>query len=174
MRSRVSDEVSGVSVQVDQSSRARSSEAASCSPARSASGSQLSIHRPQALQASALITSDNSSALSFLLASASKKNGFVTATGNAPSTDPMLSIPSWIACLRSSGNGIFSLSQEKESSSIWPKVGVTFSAFLLFAIIRDASFDDTWRTASAPVSLIPASISAAGAEATTPIALSGH
>src|SRR5210317_1516338 len=41
-------------------------------------------------------------------------------------------------------------------------------------MMRDESFEATWRTASAPVWEIPASISAAGVAATAPIALSGQ
>jgi hypothetical protein len=93
-RSSVSEGVSGVAANTDHSSRACSSEAASCSLARSASGSQLLTQIPQALQASGLITTDSNSALSFFCASASKKKGFVTATGSAPSALLIPSIPS--------------------------------------------------------------------------------
>ena len=55
-----------------------------------------------------------------------------------------------------------------------PKVGAMSSAFLLAEIIRPASFDATGRTASAPPRRMPASMSAAGVDATTPIALSGQ
>ncbi len=41
-------------------------------------------------------------------------------------------------------------------------------------MILDASFPATWRTGSAPVCWMPISISAAGANAATPIALSGQ
>ena len=57
---------------------------------------------------------------------------------------------------------------------IGPKVGAVASPDLLLATIREASFDATWRTASAPVARMPASISAAGVAATTPMALSGQ
>ena len=55
-----------------------------------------------------------------------------------------------------------------------PNVVAVASPDLLLDTIRDASFDATCRTASAPLNLIPASISAAGVIATTPIALSGQ
>ncbi len=86
----------------------------------------------------------------------------------------MRSTPSSIACLRSSGSGAFSLSQAKASPSMSPNVAGGASAFLFTAMMRAASFEATWRTASAPVALMPASISAAGPAATTPMALSGH
>ena len=57
---------------------------------------------------------------------------------------------------------------------ISPNVDGPFSAFLLAETMRGASFEATCRTASAPLNRMPASISAAGVAATTPIALSGH
>ncbi len=173
-RSTVAAAVSGVLVQVDHRSRARCRTSASCSCSVSAPGPQLSMQMPQALQASGLIASDSSSPLSFFCASASWKNGWVSATGTAPNAALMRPTPSSIACLRSSGSGAFSISHASDSSSMPPKVAAGLSAFLPMAIIRAASFEATWRTGSAPVCRIPASISAAGAAAVTPMALSGQ
>ncbi len=174
MRSIVSDVVSGVVENTDQRSRAVASISGSCSTGCNASASQLRTQIPQDLQASGLMTIDSSSAPSFFTASASWKNGCVTATGSAPSSRMMAATPSSMAFLRSSSSGILSVSQAYASSRWAPKSGATSSDFLFAAMIRVASFDATGRTASALPSRMPASISAAGAEETTPIALSGQ